>query len=575
MKSKWYALGCLTSLVLVIGVILFSILSLSRMGKTFSSQPIKIAEGSILHIKAQGEIAAYNEFEDNLWKTTNESVHDLVQKIDYAAQDSRIQAIFLEPQYLNAGYADLNEIIAALKRFRQSGKQVVSYLDFALNRDYFLASAADTVVLNPSASAGILLSGVGGNILFYKDIFDKIGLEFTVLTAGEYKGAGETFVRTAFSEPVRKNLIRLYDNFYDTIVYRLAENRNLSIQEIKNIYEKRKELFLNRQKALELHLVDELHTREDMLHSRGWQNKLISSSDYRYLQPTTSQNHIAVVYLQGSIMPGTDSFMQTGINDVKFDKILADISKNQQVKAIVLRVDSPGGSALVSENIAAALEKLKGQKPLVVSMGNVAASGGYYISALADRIFVDPFTLTGSIGVVSMIPNLESMAGKVGISSEKIGKGKFSSALDLYSRPTAEEIAGWQITLNDTYMEFKTRVSQGRNIPLADVEKAAQGQVWNSTDAVDYNLADETGMLQDALKSAAELAGISDFRAVYYPKQKNLLEELLRKRLNFSVSQVLKKSIFEEMKMREMDNLYDSIKRHPIQMILPFRIETN
>ncbi|MCF7794665.1 MAG: signal peptide peptidase SppA [Candidatus Cloacimonetes bacterium] len=576
MKSKWFAFGCLTSFLIVVLIIFLSLSGLNKIGKEFtgSKQFSRVNDNSFLHIALNGSIVAYNEYEEGYFNSSETSVHDLVNKITVAAKDEKISGILLEPNFISAGYADLHELMNALEAFRATGKQVITYLDFAMNKDYFLASVSDKIYLNPSASAGIVLTGVGGNVLFYKDLFDKIGIDVTVLSAGKYKGAGETYSRSSFSNPVKQNISKLYDSIYNSVLENIARNRELNKSEIKHIFEQRDQLFINHNAALDYKLVDELFYRDDVIKKYFLKNKLVDYKKYNATLNPVSAYKIAVVYAQGTIAPNMNIPSANNLSAEKLNSVLEDLRLDNSVKAIVLRVNSPGGSALISENITQKISQVKEQKPVIVSMGNVAASGGYYISSLADHIFVDPFTITGSIGVVAMFPNVEGLSDKLGINSEDIGKGKYVHAFDFYKKPSNSDIAAMNKSLQETYLEFKERVSFGRSMSLQEVEQVAQGQVWSSFDAVANGLADEIGILGDAIRKAAELSGTASYQVSYFPKKKSMLQELLKKGFDLDVAtKLLESELPEEFRINETKDLLIGIKNHPVQTLMPFRLQ--
>ena len=574
MKSKWFALGCLTSILILFAVLYLGIRTVVGAGG-FSRKAAfpKIQPNSFLHLDLKGEISGYNEFENDFLVPKTFSVHDITRKIDQAANDSNISGIFLESAFISCGYADLNEIMAALERFRAKGKPVYAYLEFAFNRDYFLASVAEKIFLNPSASAGIVLTGVGGSVLFYKDLLDKIGIDVTVVHAGQYKGAGENFSRTGFSTPVRQNIDRALGAIYDRILETIARNRNLNAEEIKFIYEKREDFFINRNKALDYKLVDDLYHRDELLDHLSIRDNLVKSDKYKVSNPITSANKIAVVYAQGMIAPSGSFADAYNLSAGKINKILDELKNNRSVKAVVLRVNSPGGSALISEIILTKIKQVRRSKPVIISMGNTAASGGYYISANSDYIFADPFTVTGSIGVVSMLANISSLTDKAGINSERIGRGKFSDAFNLFEKPSKQQIRAIQKSVDDTYSEFKMRVAEGRSLTLNEVEQIAQGMIWESNDAKEKHLVDEIGMLSDAIAYAAATTGVSSYQVEYYPRPKSMLEEILKERFSLDLrTQILKKNLPPELKIEKMIEFYKNIKNDPLQAIMPFEL---
>ncbi len=580
MKSKWFSLGCLTSVVIIIIMVFTMFRIFGSMGKGFQKPKVeKIVEGSWLRMDIGGIIVDYNEFEDNPFagpfSGEKTSVHEIVHKINRAAQDDKIKGILLEPKFITCGYAGLNEIMSALENFKSTGKEIHAYLNYGIDRDYFLSTVANKIYLNPSASAGILLTGVGRGVLFYKDLLDKIGVEYTVIHAGKYKGAGETFSRNEFSEPVRKNLDILFSNLYNSILTKIAQNRGIELAEITKIYERREELVINQENALNYKLVDELSVKEDLYNEFGVTKKnLVSFSKYKQPKFKKSNSNIAVVYAQGGIVMQSQGFGAVNITAAKLNKTLDKIEKDNEIKGVVIRVNSPGGSALVSEMILDRIKRLRKVKPVVISMGNVAASGGYYISAESDYIFADPFTITGSIGVVAMIPNIAKLSDNIGLHEQDISKGKFANAFSIYSKPNDPMINSLRMSIKETYLEFKQRVADGRGISIDDVELIAQGQVWSAEDALQNNLIDETGMINDAINKAAELSNIEEYTIKYYPKQKNFFEEIIKDKFDIDIAEtVISNQIKENRGILRAWQLFKSIKNDPLQAVMPFELE--
>ena len=577
MKGKWFAFGCLTSVVILIIVLtstVFTLGNISKMGK----QPTraKLMDNSTLHFKLNGQIAEYNEFKDNFLSNpflpNIQASHDIIEKIKMAKNDPKISSILLEPRWISAGYATLNEIGLAIKDFQTSGKPVYAYLDMCGNKDYFLASYADEIYLNPSASAGILLTGVGGSTLFYKDFMDKLGIEMTVLHAGQYKGAGENYYRRGFSAPVRKNLSILYSDLYDTILSTIADNRDIERDKVDYIYDERDEVFINQNQALDYKLVDGLSFKEEFVNSIVNNDKqLFSSNKYTVKRIVdTKSPQIAILYLQGQISTQTKEYQQNVLSAQKAAKAIDTILADDQIKGVVVRVNSPGGSALESEIIHNKLTQLRAKVPIVISMSNVAASGGYYISTPSDYIMADPFTITGSIGVVAMFPNVSGLKEKVGLSSDGISHGKFVNFLDFYNKPDAKLLASFEKGINTTYMEFKNRVSKGRELDLNAVEKIAQGQVWSSKSALSNGLIDEIGTIEKALQKAAQLAALTEYITSFYPKKVNLFEELLMEKLQVAANSDLTSKLLNNLELQKQFKQIELIKNEPIQMLYPY-----
>ena len=568
MKKKWFALGCLTSIVILIVFLILVGHSLKKVVARKKTE--KPSPNSYLHVKLSGEINEYSEISETMFGKKMLSIHNISEKIKDAGKDPNIKGIILEPKFLQTGYANVNEIAEALKEFQSKGKRVHCYLELNSNRDYLLASLADKIYLNPSASAGIVLTGVGSNMLFYKELFNKLGIDMKVVHAGKYKGAGEMFSRNSFSPPVKRNLTNLYTNIYEKMLTEIAENRNISKKEIRKIYEDREEIIINQDKALEYNLVDELKYRKDLFNQLEIKDKsLISINKYRTMSKSSARNRIAVVYAEGQIMQNKDGYEQN-ITSSQYNDILEDIKVNDNIKAVVIRVNSPGGSALESEIILNKIKELKKIKPVVISMGNVAASGGYYIACDSDHIIADPFTITGSIGVVGMFPNLKQMADKIGVNSEEIKNGKYANLLNPFKKPNEAELKAFEKGIEKVYLEFKTRVSEGRDISLNKVENVAQGQVWFSNDALAKKLVDDIGNLDFATQKAADIAKLEKYSLEYFPKQKTFFEYFLENRLDIETLALLANdNIIEDLELKEKYNMIKAIADDPIQAIAP------
>ncbi|MBN2460137.1 MAG: signal peptide peptidase SppA [Candidatus Cloacimonetes bacterium] len=573
MKGKWFALGCLTSVVVVLAITLSLFFSLGKMTRAFQKPaPAPLKSGSYLYLKLQGEISDYAQISGPFSFRESLAVNTLIVKIAKAAEDKDIAGIIMEPKYLSCGFAVLHELITALEEFRKSGKPVYTLLDTASNKEYLLASVTDAIYLNPSASAGIFLSGLGSEIIFYKDMFDKLGIEFTLFNAGEYKEAGETFTRRNLSDPVRNNIKQVYYDIYDNMVTTIAASRTLDKATIKHLFENRDELFINGQKAIDYGLVDHLSSREDMLENLAIEDdKLVLLSDYKIPKIKQGKQIIAVVYLQGMIVPFPGWSMDDIISSGKVAEIIDDIEDNDDIKAVVLRINSPGGSALESEILLEMFINLQEKKPMVVSMGNLAASGGYYISASADYIMADPYTITGSIGVAAMFPNITRLADKIGLDNEQLGIGKYSNFASIYEEMSPEVKAKIIASVQSTYLEFKTRVSEGRGISLDDVEVVARGQVWVSKRAQEMGLIDAVGNLAAAVRKAAELAGIEQYSTQYLPEKKSFLQKFLEERMNLDLKQaLLQDELIQSTELDRLLTVYSITRRDPVVTLLPY-----
>ena len=410
MRTKWYLLGCGTSIVLLLLLIIFGI---SGLVKASTSVVPKVQMNSALVISLDKYVPEYSDLTDAHFNLIPLSASDIIEKINTAAKDPKIKCIILKPNNFMSGYASLNEIMIALEEFKESGKKIYAYLNFSGQKDFVISTVADEVYLNPSASAGIFVSGIGSNMIFYKDLFDKIGVEYKVIRAGKFKSAGETFTRSGMSKEFRANLMELYGSIYNQLCTDLARNKDVEPDFVRSIFEKRKNLFIAQDEALNLKMVDDLIQESEFYKKIGIDEKhTISIVKYSAVHEKPAAQKIAIVYAMGEINSVSASFANMSISEKKMKAVLDKVKDDKSIKAVVLRVNSPGGSALESDKINYHIEELKKVKPVVVSMGDMAASGGYYISANANYIYADPYTITGSIGVISMLPDFSKLGGK-------------------------------------------------------------------------------------------------------------------------------------------------------------------
>ena len=568
----------------IIGI--FVVLFLILLAKSISSEKkIAIKPNSILEIDLSGIHRDYNAYKGIPFVKENISISEICRKLDSAKGDSRIKGIYLKPDFYQGGWALTKELREKLLDFKNSGtfdKKIYSYFDIVYDKGYYLASVSDSIFMNPSASGGIALTGIGADISFYKGFLDKLGIEFTVLNQGKYKGAGEQFSRKTISQPMRESFTKLIDDLYNQDIKDLADARNLSENQVRNIMENRPDFLISGKRALDLNLVDFLSSEKEFKENVLAGYHLVEFSKYP-IQKSSSANKIAVLYAQGPIVVSNTESMFGGdyrkITSEDIAKELEKIKKMSSVKALVFRVDSPGGSALISDIIWEELERINEEIPLVVSMGNLAASGGYYISCGADYIFAQPNTLTGSIGVVGFLPNWQKLREWADVNTYQIKRGKYANFFSPNFAPSENDKKSLSLLMKNTYDEFKSRVAEGRGMTPAEVENVAQGRIWSGIDAVENGLVDELGGLNDALAKAAELAQIEDYSTLVFPVQKGLIELMLEKNffdVETMINLYLKQSnskIFDAV-LEEKDFI-KMISREPIQLIHPYKFEVN
>ena len=463
-------------------------------------------------------------------------LRDAVKTIDAATADPGVKYIFLRPDGVSAGMADLEEIHRALKEFRRSGKAVVAYLENPGNGSYYLATAADKIYMSSAKGATYQLIGLGNTMLFLKDVLDKFGVSVQLIRHGKYKSAGEMFIRSSSSAENREQNQVLVNSAWKNITSAVTAAREISGSKFNSLVDNL--AFCFPEDFLEAGLVDQLMDHQELLaklctlaqveDSRDL--SLIPFADYvlsRKDLGLPGRSNVAIIYADGDIVDGKG---YEGVAGDRFVKIIDDVRKDPTVKAAVLRVNSPGGSVSASAKIRAALDLLQEEKPLVASFGNYAASGGYWISNGCQKIYADANTITGSIGVFSMIPEFSKVYRKIGVGVETVGSNKHSDMFSL-SRPfDAKELSYMQASVEDIYETFVNIVADGRSLDPARVDQIAQGRVWIGSDALDISLVDEIGTLEDAIAYAAGLAGLSakeDYRVISFPKPLTLAQQLM------------------------------------------------
>ena len=491
--------------------------------------------------------------------TSSIGILDAVRAIDYAATDPAIKFIYLTNCGYSSGLAYMEELRGALERFRTSGKPVIAYGDNFSFGGYYIASVADKIYADEFASNNIL--GVATSIIFLKDILDRFGVKMQLIRHGKYKSAGEQFIASDISEANREQNQAMVDALWQAAAGSICESREISLTDLDRMVNN---LELNTAyDMLDAGLVDELCTvngMEENLRTLAGAEKLkdvkmISLDKYIKARIKTNfkaKDKIAIIYADGQINPnGSD-----GITEDKFQPIIRDIRADSSIKAVVLRVNSPGGSVQPAEIIRTELELLQQEKPLIVSYGTMAASGGYWISAGADKIYSNSTTLTGSIGVFSMIPSLEKTfkdiahVNPVTVRSHRhADMGSMTRSLD------REETAAFQEQVEMIYDHFINIVAEGRGLTPERVDEIAQGRVWCGSEALGIDLVNEIGGLKDALDYAAVSAGLEDYRIEAYPKVKNSLDKLMDGLSSaetaigaFSDPEQLMQSLFESVK---------------------------
>lgn len=516
-------------------------------------------------------------------------LYEIAECIRHAKEDRNIKGIYLSLSSASLGNASADYLRNAIVDFKESGKFVYAYCgNYGYSQGaYYLATSADKVMLHPLG--GIDLRGFGTEIPFFKDMLDRIGVKMNVFYAGKYKGATEPFRLNELSDENRYQIKEYIQDLYDDFVEDIAAGRNLSVDEVRsaasNLLGRSAEL------ALQNKLIDAIQYEDEFYQEIRNELDFEEDEDINFVDLDTyyqvkgkdlnlkAASKIALIYAEGEIRGGKDDYGM--ITDDKYIPILRKIRKDDKVKAVVLRINSPGGDAYVSDEIWRETQLLREEGiPIVVSMGDVAASGGYYIACGADRIIAEPNTLTGSIGVFGLIPNVEELMNeKLGIHMDTVQTAKYANGLINPFYPVGpEQAAIMQEGIDRMYEAFLSRVAQGRNMTRDAVHEIAQGRVWTGEKAINIGLVDQLGDLDDAIKLASELAGTDDFRITEYPRLKDpmqkLIEDLTGQDLPNEISNRILARRFPETHqlLNTMEYLLNS--QHPMAR-LPFNLEIN
>ena len=488
-----------------------------------------------------------------------------------AVKDDRIAGVLLTGSLTGAGYgngyAALKEVRAALEEFKKAGKPVTAYLTFADKKDYYLASVANDVVLDPYGM--ILLPGLASEPMFYAGAFEKFGIGIQVTRVGKYKSYVEPFTRKNMSPENREEVQKLLDDVWGSLVADIAASRGLTPAAVQATVDA--EGIVRAEPAKAAKLVDRIAYRDEIIDElkaktgrRGPKEtfKQISLAAYAKIAPDKAENakggvmptrgkNIALLYAEGAIVDGEGEPGEIG--GTKFARELRQLRQNDSIKAIVLRVNSPGGSASASETIQREIRLARKVKPVIVSMGSYAASGGYWISAYGDRIFAEPTTITGSIGVFGIQFDVQKLANNLGFTFDSVKTGKFADALTISRPKTDEELAVFQRIVDWIYGEFVGKVADARHLKLDFVKEIAQGRVWSGTEAKKLGLVDEIGGLDAAISYAAEKADLgTNYRLVEYPRKKEFSEAIAEmvERLNPQNTRVQSTGIVAEITRR-------------------------
>ncbi len=583
-----FTLATVTGIILS-SIVLFIISMVTLFGIMSASDTETIVKkNSVMMLDLNGTLVERTQ-EDPLgilsqWfgdESNTYGLDDILSSIQKAKENENIKGIYLQASSLGASYASLQEIRNALLDFKESGKFIIAYADSYTQGLYYLSSVADKVLLNPKGM--IEWRGIASTPLFYKDLLQKIGIEMQVFKVGTYKSAVEPFIATEMSPANREQVTAFITSIWGQVTEGVSASRNIPIDSL-NVYADRMLMFYPSEESIPCGLADTLIYRNDV---RNYLKKLVEIDEddnlplvglsdmmnvKKNVPKDKSGNVVAIYYASGEITdyPGSAT-SEDGIVGSKVIRDLRKLKDDNDVKAVVLRVNSPGGSAFASEQIWHAVKELKAKKPVIVSMGDYAASGGYYISCVADTIVAEPTTLTGSIGIFGIIPNAKGLTDKIGLSYDVVKTNKYADFGNIMRPFNEDERSLLQMMITEGYDTFVSRCAEGRQMPKEAIEKIAEGRVWTGETAKKLGLVDELGGIDKALDIAVAKAGIEGYTVVSYPAKQDFFSSLLdTKPTNYVESQLLKSKLGEFY--QQFGLLKNLQEQSMIQARIPFEL---
>ncbi len=549
-------------------------------------EAVKVKSNSLLHIKLEEPImdrtpaSPFSDFDlFNLKIHTPPGLNDILKNIKKAKTDNHIKGIYLELSYIPAGISTIKEIRTALEDFKESGKFIICYGNYLSQTAYYLGSVADEIYLNPNGM--IIFKGLTSNVMFLKGTLEKLDIEAQIFRQGKYKSAVEMFMRDDLSSANKKQLTELVNSIWDNLLIDISESRDISTYDL-NIIANNLEV-TDAENALKYNFVNDLKYKDELLDilrnklniSKDNNIRTVTLSKYTHAKNKNddkaySRDRIAVVYAQGEIIMDNADDLEIGAD--RFAKALRKARTDNNVKAIVLRINSPGGGSLPAEIIRREVALAAQAKPLVVSMGDLAASGGYWIACDADKIYAEQTTLTGSIGVYAIIPNFQNfLDNKLGITFGDVKTNENSEFI-----PLVKPLPDYQKTIikekvNNDYDRFLNLVAEGRKLKVSQVDSIAQGRIWSGIDAKRIGLIDEFGGLNKAITAASEMAEITDYRIRELPEQKDPFEELFKAMFEKSKTSYLENKLGNNYKYYKY--LKSLSKAKGVQARIPFYLE--
>ena len=544
-----------------------------------SDKDIKIKENSVLTIDFKSKIVEHeNESEASMFDLKDDAelkYQDILNAIETAKNDDKIKGISIELDDIDAGITQIDDIRKSLEDFKKSNKFVYAYGNNVSQASYYLGSVADQYFLNPVG--GIELKGLSSEVVFLKEFAEKYGININVIRHGNFKAAVEPFLRNEMSPENKEQMTALLNDTWGEISSKIIQSRKLDATEFKTVVDSLYATIPDL--SLKYKLADKLVQKseyEEIIKNKlnvGKDEKLnkVSIRNYAFSQvdTKTNDNKIAVLYASGTIYNGNK---YSDIHSERYIQYIKNLAQDDNIKAVVLRVNSPGGSANASDEILYELQQLKQKKPLIISFGDYAASGGYYISMAGDRIFAQNNTITGSIGVFGVIPDAKNLANRNGIYSDVVSTNANSNMISPFSGLSSGTLAIAQRSVVNTYNRFVHFVSKNRNKTTEEVDAVGSGRVWSGKRAKEIGLVDEIGSLNDAVKYAANKANIAEYEAVSYPAKVDKFEQIMGSLRQGNIAESYVKSQISEENYQLFKVFSDQNFKNSIQMAMPYII---
>jgi protease IV len=571
--------ACLVALfVFCIIAVMFLVAAAAGSG---DSKKTKLSSNSVLIVDVADAIKEQSSEDDFSFAGAGETgngLQDLIDAIDHAKTDDKIKGIYIKLGMCGNGWSSLYDLKNSLENFKTSKKFVYAYGDYTDQKSLYLSSVADSVFVNPIGA--VELKGLSATGTFYKKALDKLEVEPVVFYCGKFKGASEPYRLEKFSDPNKQQIADLLKDFYSEFIHALAKKSGKDSAYISDLANNLK--IKEPKDAVAEKLIDgtkQEHEFIALLKSKLGLNektKIASMDIGEYASNVEVKNSgkdkVAVLYAEGEIVDGEGE--QNQVASKPMIREIRKLANDDQVKAVVLRINSPGGSALASENMYQELMQLRKKKPIIISMGDVAASGGYYLSCAGDSIFAQPTTITGSIGVVGMMLNFEKMlSNKIGVTTDVVKTNDHADFPTATRQLTTNEMAYMQLNTDRIYAVFKQRVTDARNMDASFVDSIAQGHVYSGTRGKQLKLVDEIGGLQRAIESAAKLAKLTSYKVDYSAKENEGIEKMIKKLLGKKSNDViLKEALGQDYKaFQKLKSLRANADK--INMVMPFELE--